>query len=193
VLLPPAGRNGSVAPSLASTHGNAALFTSGTCSGGGFRTFYPGPRIVYYLYLGEGAPLGGALTVTTCGATANNTVLYVGTGCPTWSQPFACLRGNDDAADDGVAACPGNPRASTLVIPDARSRSYFVMAGGANGADVRTGLTWSYAPAAAASGSGSASKRPAASQSAKASRSRTASRTRSRSATRTRTRKPKRA
>jgi hypothetical protein len=192
------GTAGTVAPlSTSSPAGNAGLYTSGSCAGGpsGLKTFWPGPRLLFYLDLGDGTPLGGSLTVTTCGLTANNTVLYVGTGCPTWAVPFNCVGGNDDAADAAAggttavgaavppACAPGaanaNPRASALTIV-AQSRAYFLQVGGYGGADVTTGLAWTYRPAPATP-----------SPSRTRSRTRTASRTRSRTPSRSRSRKPK--
>ena len=153
------------------------MYTSGSCTTG-LRTFYAGSRLLYVLDLGEAAPLGGTLTLTTCGHTANNTVLYVGTGCPTWALPFACLVGNDNAGDAGpgavaMAACGSNPRASSLIVLGVASRTLHVQLGGYDGAPVVSGLGWSYAPAPA-------------SRSASASRTRTRSRTRSATGTRTR-------
>jgi len=100
---------------------------------------------VYRLVLDSGTPLGGVLTLSTCGLTSANTVLYVGTGCPTWSGPFACLRGNDDAGDVAGQACASNPRASALSVTLSASRVVFIMAGANDGSDVATGLRWSYA------------------------------------------------
>ena len=56
---------------------------------------------MFLLTLGDGTPLGGTLVVTTCGLSANNTVLYVGLGCPKWDTPFQCLAGGDDAGTLG--------------------------------------------------------------------------------------------
>lgn len=146
------------------------MYTSGSCNAG-FKTFFPGSRLVFALSLGATSPLGGTLTLTTCGATRNNTVLYVGTGCPTWDRPFGCLVGSDDAA----AACPGNPLASTVTLT-ATQRNYVIQLGGIDGSTVVSGLAWSYA---------------APSQSRSPSRTRSGTRTRSGSATRSRSRKPK--
>ena len=55
--------------------------------------------------------VGGMLTLSTYGLTSNNTVLYLGTGCPSWFGSFNCLRAIDDAAGAG---CAGNPFASVL-------------------------------------------------------------------------------
>ena len=145
------------------------MYTSGSCAAG-YASFAPGPRLVYRLLLPDSAPLGGTLTVTTCGRSSNNTVLYLGTGCPTWYGSFNCLRGNDDAGSVAGQACASNPLASTLSHV-ASSRMYFVQLGSQSGAEVVSGLSWSYRAASA---------------------SPTRSRTRSRSATRTRSRTPKR-
>jgi len=89
--------------------GNQDMYTSGACVSG-LGAFYPGARLVYVLTLGASVPMGGTLTVTTsgCGHTAANTVLYVGTGCPTWALPFGCRVGNDNAA---FPECSSNPLA----------------------------------------------------------------------------------
>ena len=172
-----AGTSG-VAPRLSTAAaGQPAMYTAGSCVAG-LGAFYPGARLLYVLSLGSGVPLGGTLTVTTCGHTANDTVLYVGTGCPTWALPFGCVAGNDNAV---APACGGNAFASTVSIAAAQS-TYYVQLGGYNGAPVVSGLGWSYARGGA-SGSGSRSR------SATGSRSR--SRSGSQSGSRSRSRKPK--
>lgn len=130
------GTSGSAAPLTSSKHGNSGMYTSGTCLSG-FRTFFPGPRLVYALYLGASTPLGGTLTITTCGRTANNTVLYVGTGCPTWSVPFNCLAGSDNDATCGLA--------SRIVLTGVSQNTYFIQLAGYAGQPVTSGLAWSYA------------------------------------------------
>jgi hypothetical protein len=124
------------------------------------------------LSLGSATPLGGTLTLTTCGHTANNTVLYVGTGCPTWDRPFGCLAGNDNAV--GPAACGGNALASTVAVVAASQHVFYVQLGGVDGTPVTSGLAWSYAPPQLRSGSATRSR----------TRSRSGSRTRSRSGSR---------
>ena len=161
------------------------MYTAGTCAAG-LGAFYPGARLLYALFLGEATPLGGTLTLTTCGHSANNTVLYVGTGCPTWALPFACVAGNDNAA--GPAACGGNPFASAVAIV-ATQLTYYVQLGGLNGAHVTSELAWSYAGASSRSGSGSRSRSRSRSRSCSGSRS--GSRTSSRSGSRSRSRKAK--
>ena len=155
------------------------MYTAGTCTTG-LRAFYPGSRLLYVIELGASTPLGGALSVTTCGHTANNTVLYVGTGCPTWALPFGCAVGNDNAV--GPAACGGNGQASTVAVT-ATQTTYYVQLGGFGGAHVVSGLAWAYTAPASRSGSGSRSR--------SRTRSRSESRTRSRSGSRSRSRKAK--
>ena len=152
------------------------MYTSGSCAAG-YGSFAPGSRLVYRLSLGDSTPLGGVLTVTTCGLTTNNTALYLGTGCPTWFGSFNCLRGNDNAAP----SCGANALASTLTHVTASS-VYFIQLGAAGGGAVVSGLSWSYAP-------------PSASATASRTRTRTATPSRSRSATasKSRSRKAKRA
>jgi hypothetical protein len=148
------------------------MYTAGSCAVG-FKTFYPGSRLVYALALNASTPLGGVLRFSTCGLTANDTVLYVGTGCPSWALPFGCLAGNNDAG------CGSNGLASTLSIV-ASQRSYFIQVGGANGRDVIVGLQWAYrAPA------------PVVSVSASVTRTRSRTRTRSASGTGSRSRSRK--
>ena len=178
------GSSGSSSPVSSTMKGNNGMYTSGSCSAG-LKTFVNGPRLVYMLRLGEDTALGGTFIVTTCGFTKNNTLLYIGTGCPTWQLPFGCLAGNDNAGDlDGLrtTACASNARASTVSIV-ATSRTYFVQVGSASGEDFVSGLAWQYSPL----GSPSASR----TGTVTGSKSRTASQTRSRTATRSRTRKPK--
>ena len=143
------GLNGTSLPARAATAGNAGMYTSGSCSSG-FGTFFSGaPRLVYYLNLGGSVPLGGILTLTTCGQTSDDTVLYVGTGCPTWAVPFNCLRGNDNAGDvAGQAPCASNAAAATVSLTTT-SRVYFVQIGGFSGTAVTSGLSWSYRVASA--------------------------------------------
>ena len=105
---------------------------------------YASPRIVYFLTLGTGVALGGRLVVSTCGRTAGDTLLYIGTGCPVGPITFQCLVGNDDAGDAaGQAACAGNAAASTAIISSATSRFYFIMLGHAPGsAPPVASVTW---------------------------------------------------
>ena len=190
VLL--AGTSGTTPPLSTAAAGQPAMYTSGTCATG-LRVFFPGSRLLYALDLGERTPLGGTLTITTCGHSANNTVLYVGTGCPSWDRPFGCVAGNDNAA-----ACAVNELSSTLTVTATQTR-YFVQLGGFNSATVVSGLAWSYAPpsrsrSASRTGSGTATQGASAaspSRSRSRSRSTSASRTRSRTASRTRSRKAK--
>ena len=158
--------------------GNSGLYTNGSCVVG-YGALAPGARLVYRLSLGAGVPLGGTLTLSTCGLTSSNTALYLGTGCPTASTSFNCLVGNDDAAP----ACASNALASTLKQV-AASSVYFVQVGAASGGAVVSGLSWSYAPPS-----------PSATPSRSRSRSSTATASRSRSATasKSRSRKAKRA
>lgn len=171
-VIPLSGTSGSVAPLSTAAAGCPGMYTSGSCATG-FRSFFPGTRLVFSLYLGRFTMPGGTLTVTTCGATANDTVLYIGTGCPKWADPFGCLAGNDNAPP-GSPGCGVNALASKVVLPGADQRTYFVQLGGLNGEDVTSGLAWAYTP-------------PSASPSG----TRTGSRTRSVSASRSRSRKPK--
>ena len=166
----------SPATSTAST-GNPAMYTSGSCTSG-YKTYFPGPRLVFALDLGATTPLGGTLTITTCGHTANNTVLYVGTGCPTWALPFGCLVGSDNA----VPACSSNGFASTVAFLVTQS-NYFIQLGGVNGGDVVSGLGWTYM-LPPRSRSASTSIRSSYSRSHQISRTRSTSRSASRSRSR---------
>lgn len=183
-----AGASGSSPPLSTAADGNAGMYTWGACAAGldvqaasvGVRS----SRLVFRLALPPDAPPGGVLTLSTCGgaaAAAVDTVLLVGTGCPTWGGAFGCLAGNDNAPP-GAPGCASSPRASrlSLALPTGSGpgRVFYVQVGGARGANVTAGLAWRYAPAAAS-----------ASPTRPASRSRSHSRPPSPS----RTRKPKRA
>ena len=142
------------------------MYTSGSCALG-YQTFVPGPRLVYRITLSDALPLGGTLTLSTCGLSSNNTVLYLGTGCPTWFGSFNCLRGNSNAGELVAGqACAANALASTLSVPVASYLRYFVQVGEYRGGEFARGLSWSYRVASASA---------------------TGTRTRSRTATPTRT------
>ena len=158
------------------------MYTTGSCPSS-YSTFMPGPRLVYLLNLGDSTPLGGTLTLSTCGLTSGNTVLYVGTGCPTWFGSFLCLRGNNNAGEILPAqGCTANALASTVSITVSSYTKYVVQLGEFNGGDVVSGLSWRY-------------EAPRASPTTSRTRSSTASRTRTRSRTvsKSRSRKAKRA
>ena len=168
------GVGGTFPVASAADAGNAGMYTSGSCTVG-YKTFVPGPRLVYRISISDALPLGGVLTLSTCGLTKNNTVLYLGMGCPTWFGSFNCVRANDDVG--GGAVCLGNPLASTLSHV-ATSRIYFVQLGSSSGTGVVSGLSWSYSVAST-------------SPTVTRTRSRTASPTRTRSVTRSRSRSRK--
>ena len=184
------GTAGTYLPVSMLSAGNNGMYTSGSCEAA-FKTFYTGSRLVFSLFLGDSTRLGGTLTVTTCGQTRNNTVLYVGTGCPTWAMPFGCLVGNDDAA----TTCSSNPLASRISLT-ATQRTYFIQVGGVNGLPITAGLQWVYA-APSATPSGTHTRTRTQSRAAVGTRTKSVSATpsttpgRSKSATQTRTRKAK--
>ena len=181
------GGTSGVAPPLSTrTAGRPGMYTAGTCTSG-LRAFYPGSRLLFALELGTSTPLGGTLTITTCGHSANNTVLYVGTGCPSWALPFGCVAGNDHAASP---TCGGNALASTVTVT-ATQTTYYVQLGGFGGAHVVSGLAWAYVAPASRSPSGSRSRSRSGSRSLSRSGSRTSSRSGSRSGSRSRSRKAK--
>ena len=161
------------------------MYTAGSCASG-LGAFYPGSRLLYVLELGAAVPLGGTLTLTTCGHSADNTVLYVGSGCPTWALPFNCRAGNDNAA----GGCGSNAFASTVMITVAQP-TYYVQLGGMGGAPVTSGLGWSYAPPSSLTPSGSRSHSGSRSRSVSGTVTATHSRTRSHSASRSRSPKAK--
>ena len=172
--------------------GNVGMYTSGSC-GRGLSTLFGGPRGVFLLSLGGPAlVLGGTLTLSTCGLTSDDTVLYVGTGCPTWALSFGCLRGNDNAGDEGGVPCSGNAGASTLILTGVASRVVFVQLGGYLGAAVTSGLSWRYLPPGVSPSPNSSTARSATRTSTRT-RSVTATRTRSATRSKSRSRKAKRA
>ena len=186
------GASGTAAAAASASDGNVAMYTSGTC-GAGYKSFVNGPRLVFRLMLNETLPLGGNLTLSTCGLTRNNTVLYVGTGCPVTSSSFNCLRGNDDA---GSLACPANSLASQLSLV-ADTRTFFVQVGAWSGADFVSGLSWSYAaprmsPTSSRTSTSTSSRTSTSTSSRTRSASLTPTRTRSATASKSRSRKAKR-
>ena len=202
-LLGVSGNTSARAFALSGASGVPGLYTSGSCARG-LSALFAGPRALALLSLGAGVPLGGTLTLTTCGLTSDDTVLYVGLGCPSWAGAFNCRVGNDDAGDDPDAPpCLANPSASTAVLPGVTSRYLYIQLGGAMGAPITSGLRWAYAPpgatgsstpsrsVAASSRSGTASRSLTRSASRTRSRTRSASRTRSRTRSASRSRKPK--
>ena len=140
---------------------------------------------MYRLSLSVGTPLGGVLTLSTCGLSANDTVLYLGTGCPTYSGAFNCIVGNDNGAAPG---CGANALASALTHVTASS-VYFVQLGAAGGGAVVSGLRWSYVPPAASSRTATSSRTPTPTPTPSRSRSATPTRTPPATASRSRTRK----
>ena len=140
------GLSGVAPPVSLGAHG---LFSTGSCARG-LASIYASPRIVYFVNLGAGAARGGSLVVTTCGRTAADTLLYIGTGCPVGPMTFQCQVGNDNAGDaPGQAPCAGNPAASTATIAATTSRFYFIMLGHAPGsAPPVASVAWAYAPPA---------------------------------------------
>jgi outer membrane protein assembly factor BamB len=173
----------------ASTAGPAALGGLFVVPGGGgacatgYGAFPAGRRLAYAVDLPHDAPLGGVLAVSTCASAppSNDTLLWVGVGCPASAAAFGCVAGNDDAAP----ACGANARASAATVVGVARRRYYVLVGGAGGGDVTAGLRWAYAPPSA---SPSPLAEPRMGGGVWASRSRTPSRSRSRSRSRTRSR-----
>jgi hypothetical protein len=144
------GLRGTAPPVALGVYGTSGLFSTGSCVRG-LSSVIASTRIVYFLNLGSGVVLGGSLVVSTCGRTTGDTLLYIGIGCPIGRITFQCQVGNDDAGDTvGQAACSDNGGASTVTIPSATSRFYFVMLGHAPGtAPPVASVTWAYTPPAA--------------------------------------------
>jgi hypothetical protein len=117
-----------------------ALFSL-ACGGSLMSTSGGNLKGVVRIDLGASTPLNGVLTVTTCGLSSADTVLWVGTGCPTDATAFGCVGANDDASGGTCGA------RSSYVVPAATQRYYTVVVGGYSGvspATVASGLSWSY-------------------------------------------------
>ncbi len=178
------GTSGVAPPLSTAVAGQPAMYTVGSCAAG-LGAFYPGSRLLYALFLGPATLPGGVLTITTCGHTANNTVLYVGVGCPVWAQPFGCRAGNDNAV---APVCAGNALASTIAVVVTQA-TYYVQLGGVHGEDVVSGLGWRYsAPTSPPTGTSTARPSPKRTRTRGTSRSRSAMATPSKSGSRTVTR-----
>jgi hypothetical protein len=98
----------------------------------GFRN--AGQVAVVRLDLGVDTPLGGSLTVSTCGLSTADTMLYVGAGCPGSDASWGCLGVSDDACGS-----------QSMLTIKASARVVFVVVGGYSGA-AASGVSWSYAP-----------------------------------------------
>lgn len=124
-----------------STSGSSAVLggVSPTCSSGSATS--SGPKLAFMIDLGADTILGSQLIVDTCLTAIGDTVLFVGTGCPTSSASFRCLIANDDA---GVSICPSDSMASQVRI-NANSRYMWAVVGnyGAS-SSASSGIRWWY-------------------------------------------------
>ena len=116
-------------------------YVGGSCGNGPYPTNYtvpPGHSALIALDLGPTAVLGGYLEMDTCVNPYFDTLLFVGTGCPTSYGSFNCLGSNDDAGD----VCAG-ARQSAVMLP-VSTRLLYVLVGGFSAAAAPYTLSWTY-------------------------------------------------
>lgn len=101
----------------------------GTIAGGG-------AYLVFRVDLGASTPIGGMLTVTTIGYSDADTVIFLGTSCPSSQASFGCLNGGDDDPVTGATQSITSSQLNATVA--------YVLVGGYGGAPVLSGLGWSY-------------------------------------------------
>ena len=108
---------------LALEYGITPGAAGASCSG---QTMSSGPGLAVLVSLGA---LGGVLTVSTCSPlTTFDTTLFIGTGCPTSPETFACAASNDDA---GPVACANGVQsvASVVVSPGVAPQVWVIVQG----------------------------------------------------------------
>jgi len=131
-----------VSPSYVISNSGSTLVLGGvspTCSSGSATS--SGPKLAFMIDLGADTILGSQLTVDTCLTAIGDTVLFVGTGCPTSSASFRCLIANDDA---GAIICPSDTMASQVRI-NANSRYMWAVVGNyASSTSASSGIRWWY-------------------------------------------------
>ena len=86
----------------------------------------------YYTIDLSAYPVGGPLTISNCGLSSADTMLFVGTGCPTNATSFNCV----GSADDSCGA------QSQVTISATTSNRYFAMFAPYNSGVISTGMTW---------------------------------------------------
>jgi hypothetical protein len=104
-------------------------------------TVPPGNKHLLGLDMGPGVSPGGTLRGSLCANPLFDTVLFVGTGCPTSWGAFNVTGANDDGS--GNPACG---RASEVVVTNVTTRTTYWVVGGYNGASGPYTFTWDYAP-----------------------------------------------
>lgn len=131
-----------VTPSyVISTVGSTSILggVSPTCAtGSGVSS---GAKLAFMIDLGADTVLGAQLTVDTCLTAVGDTVLYVGTGCPSSSASFGCLAANDDM---GATLCPSDSVASRVSINVSSRYVWAVVGNYGSTTTASSGLRWWY-------------------------------------------------
>jgi hypothetical protein len=118
--------------------GSNVVNWAGTC--GGYSLYANLPKQIYRIDL-SAFLIGGSLTVQNCNSTSD-TIIAVGTGCPTDATTFGCLQG----ADGG---CPSGSITPSLVTVAATTRNVYyviVQMWSSGGTSLVTDFSWRYTP-----------------------------------------------
>ena len=132
------GTTGTVTGSTTTTiASNLNLWDSIICN----NMLYNNPRDQYSLYLGNGT-INGILELSVCDPATNyDTMIFVGTGCPTDEETFSCIGSIDDSD------CSYSSLYSILQVSVSKSLNYIIVGGYSSGRG-NYRLRWSYIPSA---------------------------------------------
>lgn len=125
--------------------GQEALFRFGNCpmDGGGYQLLKNAPQVFLAVDVGANSPTSGFYVFDTCNGTDFDTLLFVGTGCPSLESfsTMQCVMSNEDACGIVIDDRQVNSRVVLPVIPS--QRYYYVMINAYAGATVGTyTLNW---------------------------------------------------
>jgi len=142
--IPLSGVSGVTPSYIISTSGSTSVLggASPTCQSG-FGTS-SGAKLAFMIDLGATTVLGSQLTVDTCLTAIGDTVLYVGTGCPSSSASFRCLMANDDI---GSILCPSDSMASQVRLNVSTRYVWAVVGNYASSTTASSGISWYYGSA----------------------------------------------
>jgi len=136
-----AGTSGVTQSYIISSAGSTSILggISPTCASGSGTS--SGAKLAFMIDLGANTLLTGLLTVDTCLTAIGDTVLYVGTGCPSTTANFRCLSANDDA---GSSICPSDSMASQVRLNVSTRYVWVVVGNYASSTSASSGIRWWY-------------------------------------------------